>query len=45
MANAIKDKSRDFAIRIINCYKYLTEEKKEFIMSNRRPSERRAKLA
>lgn len=33
MANAIKDKSRDFAIRIINCYKYLTEEKKEFVMS------------
>ena len=53
----IQQKSRDFAIRIINCYKYLTEEKKEFVMSkqllrcgtsigaNRRPSERRAKLA
>ena len=33
MANAIKDKSRDFAIRVINCYKYLTEEKKEFVLS------------
>ena len=33
MNNAIQDKSRDFAIRIINCYKFLTEEKKEFIMS------------
>ena len=75
----IQQKSRDFAIRIINCYKYLTEEKKEFVMSkqllrcgtsigantresknaqsrtdflsklsialNRRPSERRTKLA
>ena len=29
----IQQKSRDFAIRIINCYKYLTEEKKEFVMS------------
>ena len=45
MANAIQEKSRDFAIRIINCYKFLTEEKKEFVMSNRRTSERRAKLA
>ena len=26
-------KSRDFAIRIIGCYKYLTEEKRETIMS------------
>ena len=33
MANAIQDKSRAFAIRIINCYKFLTEEKKEFVMS------------
>ena len=33
MANAIQEKSRDFAIRIINCYKFLTEEKKEFVMS------------
>ncbi len=33
MANAIQIKSRDFAIRIINCYKYLTEQKHENIMS------------
>lgn len=33
MANAIQEKSRDFAIRVINCYKYLTEEKKEFVMA------------
>ena len=26
-------KSRDYAIRIIGCYKYLTEQKKETIMS------------
>lgn len=26
-------KSRDYAIRIIGCYKYLTEEKRETIMS------------
>ena len=33
MANAIQEKSRDFAIRIIGSYKFLTEEKKEFVMS------------
>ena len=33
MANAIQDKSRAFAIRIINCYKYLDEEKRERIMA------------
>ncbi len=33
MANAIQDKSRAFAIRIINCYKYLVEEKHERIMA------------
>jgi len=26
--NVIKDKSSDFALRIINLYKYLSEEKK-----------------
>lgn len=31
--NAVKDKSKQFAIRIVNLYKYLTEAKKEFIMS------------
>lgn len=31
--NIIKDKSRNFAIRIIHLYKYLCEEKKEFVLS------------
>jgi len=30
---AIQQKSREFAIRIINCYKYLTEQKHEQVMS------------
>ena len=29
----IKDKSKKFAIRIINLYKFLREEKKEFVLS------------
>ena len=34
MANSIVGKkSRDYAIRIIGCYKYLTEEKRETVMS------------
>ena len=34
MVNSIsQQKSRDFAIRIIGCYKFLTEQKSEFIMS------------
>ena len=33
MANAIQNKSRNFAIRIIGCYKYLTMEKNEYVMS------------
>ena len=31
--NIIKDKSFDFAIRIVNLYKVLTSEQKEYIMS------------
>ena len=31
--NIIIEKSRDFAIRIIRLYKYLCEDKKEFVMS------------
>ena len=31
--NILIDKSINFAIRMANCYKYLMEEKKEFIMS------------
>jgi four helix bundle protein len=31
--NIIQQKSFDFALRIINLYKYLIEEKKEFILS------------
>jgi len=33
MANAIQDKSRAFAIKIINCYKYLVEEQHEYVLS------------
>ena len=34
MGNSIiQQKSRDFAIRVIGCYKFLTEQKNEFIMS------------
>ena len=31
--NVIKDKSRGFAIRIVKLYKYLCEEKYEYILS------------
>lgn len=31
--NPIQDKSLDFAIRIVNLYKYLVDEKKEFVLS------------
>ena len=31
--NILADKSVDFAIRMAKCYKYLREEKQEFIMS------------
>lgn len=31
--NAIKEKSLNFAVRIVNLYKYLVSEKKEFVMS------------
>ena len=33
MVSPIQSKSRDFAIRIINCYKFLTEQKHEQVMS------------
>ena len=33
MANAIQDKSKAFAIRIIRCYQFLAEQKHEHIMS------------
>lgn len=33
MNSPIQLKSRDFAIRIINCYKFLTEQKHEMVMS------------
>ena len=33
MESPIQSKSRSFAIRIINCYKFLTEQKHEQIMS------------
>lgn len=31
--NALKDKSYKFALRIVKLYKYLVEEKKEFVLS------------
>ncbi|SFD09376.1 four helix bundle protein [Flavobacterium phragmitis] len=31
--NIIQDKSFDFAVRIVNLYKYLTDVKKEFVLS------------
>ncbi len=31
--NPIKDKSFDFALRIVKLYQFLTKEKKEFVMS------------
>ena len=33
MENIIESKSFDFAVRIVNLYKYLTSEKKEFVLS------------
>jgi four helix bundle protein len=31
--NILKNKSFNFAIRIVNLYKYLCEDKKEFVLS------------
>ena len=31
--NSVFDKSKDFAIRIVNLYKYLCETKKEYVLS------------
>ena len=31
--NAVLDKSFDFAVRIVNAYKFLTGERKEFVLS------------
>lgn len=31
--NLVEDKSKKFALRMVHLYKYLTEEKKEFILS------------
>ena len=33
MSNVIQDKSRAFAIEIINCYKFLVEEQHEYVLS------------
>lgn len=33
MDNPIKDKSFKFAIRIVNLYKYLCNEKQEYVLS------------
>lgn len=32
--NVVKDKSFAFAIRIVKLYKYLVEEKREFVFQN-----------
>jgi len=31
--NVVESKSFDFAVRVVNLYKYLTNEKKEFVLS------------
>ena len=31
--NILRDKSFDFAVRIVNLYKFLNEEKREFVLS------------
>ena len=31
--NIVKDKSFEFALIIVNCYKFLTEEKREYVLS------------
>ncbi len=31
--NIVKDKSFDFAVRVVNVYKYLVDKKREFILS------------
>ena len=33
MDNVILEKSKDFAVRIVNLYKYLCADKKEFVLS------------
>ena len=33
MSNAIREKSFAFAVRVVNLYKYLRAEKKEFVLS------------
>ena len=31
--NVLKDKSFEFAVRIVNLYKYIVSEKKEYVLS------------
>ena len=31
--NIVKNKSLDFAIRVVNMYQFLNQEKKEFVLS------------
>ena len=33
MENAVKEKSKKFAVRIVKLYQYLCEEKREFVLS------------
>ena len=34
MDSIVKDKSKKFAVRIVRLYQYLSEEKREFVLSN-----------
>ena len=34
--NVVKDKSLEFAVRIVNLYKFLVNEQKEFVMSSKK---------
>lgn len=38
--NIVKDKSYEFALRIIKLYKHLTEKKKEYVLSKTNPKMR-----
>ena len=35
--NILADKSLDFGERMVNCFKFLSAEKKEYVMSNQLP--------
>ena len=37
MSNVVKEKSSAFSVRVVNLYKYLYNEKKEFVLSKQLP--------